>query len=249
MSRLRAFYSRFSRPFPPAVLSFIGQTFPAYDGPWYCPMNGQTGRQALVRELFRSLPFERVVETGCYRGASTEFLWYLSGLPTYTVDRSRSFTAYVRRRMRHTGVQVTTGDSRAFLTDLAERTDPDSLTFFYLDAHWGLTPPLAEEVAIITRRWARAVILIDDFQVPDDPGYGFDQYGCHRLNREYLLAGDSVGNYRFLWPNVPAGQETGYRRGCCVLVPPALFESVKALAGLRTLEEEQERTRGAAPLE
>lgn len=203
-------------------------------------MNGQRGRQELVRELFRTLPFELVVETGCYRGNTTEFLWYMSGVPTYSVDRNKAYAASTRRRLRHTGARIVTGDSPEFLRDLTKSTDLKALTFFYLDAHWRAELPLAEEVSIITHNWTSAVIMIDDFQVPDDEGYGFDEFGPLRLNRNYLQSRDSVGDYRYLWPSVPSGEETGYRRGCGVLVPPTLLGAALEIKGLRTLDEEGE---------
>lgn len=45
-------------------------------------------------------------------------------------------------------------------------------TFFHLDAHWDDDLPLRNEVQVIVESWK-----IDDFQVPDDLGNGFDDYG------------------------------------------------------------------------
>ena len=49
--------------------------------------------------------------------------------------------------------------------------------FFYLDAHWNDDLPLADEIDIIFSRCPWAVVMIDDFEVPSDPGYQFDDYG------------------------------------------------------------------------
>jgi hypothetical protein len=48
---------------------------------------------------------------------------------------------------------------------------------FYLDAHWNDDLPLEEELELIFSVHPHAVVMIDDFQVPDDPGYQFDEYG------------------------------------------------------------------------
>lgn len=49
--------------------------------------------------------------------------------------------------------------------------------FAYLDAHWGEDLPLAEKLEIVFSWDSDAIVMIDDFQVPDDPGYAYDDYG------------------------------------------------------------------------
>lgn len=41
---------------------------------WGGPLNGQPGRQALVRDLFVSVPFDFVAETGTFLGVTIGFL-------------------------------------------------------------------------------------------------------------------------------------------------------------------------------
>ena len=48
------------------------------------PLNGQVRRQQAIRELVGAIPFVEVVETGTFRGASTEFFAALTGLPVYS---------------------------------------------------------------------------------------------------------------------------------------------------------------------
>ena len=68
-------------------------------------------------------------------------------------------------------------------------------TLFYLDAHGQNSLPLHDEVELAVAHFAKAILLIDDFAVPDDPGYGFNNYGPDkRLTLEYLLQ----GIYRYL---------------------------------------------------
>ena len=69
------------------------------------------------------------------------------------------------------GVHVELKDSRNFLRDLRQSEPAAKTVFFYLDAHWYDDLPLAEEMDLIGSYWKNYVILIDDFQVPDDRNY------------------------------------------------------------------------------
>ena len=61
--------------------------------------------------------------------------------------------------------------------------------FVYLDAHWAEELPLAEELCIVASAWTRCVVMVDDFQVPGDSGYAYDDYGPGlALTEDYLPA-------------------------------------------------------------
>ena len=49
--------------------------------------------------------------------------------------------------------------------------------FFYLDAHSEKNFPFFEEIDLICSYWYNSVVMVDDFQVPGDKGYIFDDYG------------------------------------------------------------------------
>jgi hypothetical protein len=60
------------------------------------------------------------------------------------------------------------------------------------------------------------VILIDDFQVWDDPGYSFDDYGpARRLTLDYLAPLHAFAP-RYFFP-LSSAEETNASRGCLVL--------------------------------
>jgi hypothetical protein len=52
--------------------------------------------------------------------------------------------------------------------------------------------PLVDEIALAFRHWPEAVVMIDDFAVPGDPGYGFDVYGAGQALRLDYLAANGV---------------------------------------------------------
>ncbi|WP_406475380.1 hypothetical protein [Streptomyces sp. NBC_01615] len=194
------------------------------------PMNGQARRQQLVRDLMRAVAFDEVVETGTYRGVTSTFLSNVSGLPVHTAEMSARFFRYSRVRCADDpAITVHHSDSRRLLRELADR-DGDPTLFFYLDAHWQEDVPRYEELEIIHRRWSRAVVVIDDFRVNDDPGYGHETYHGVPLDPDYL---PQLPGWRRYYPAARSFEETGMRRGCLILASPALTGVVDELGGLR----------------
>lgn len=197
---------------------------------WGGPMNGQAKRQQVVRDLFRLIDFDEVIETGTYRGATAEFLGYVSGLPVHSVEFIQRFYEFARYRCSgQPNVEISLGDSREYLEKLAARPG-DPRCFIYLDAHWEDDVPRHEELKIINARWPQSVVMIDDFLVPDDNGYGFALYGGKPLTTEYL---PPLPGWVLYFPATPSAQETGARRGSLVLAPSALAPVLDTIAGLR----------------
>ena len=63
---------------------------------------------------------------------------------------------------------------------------------------------------------ANLFCFVDDFAVPGDPGYGFDDYGPgKRLDLEYLRQG-KLRDLIVFFPSVPSHEETGAKRGCVI---------------------------------
>jgi len=185
------------------------------------PFNGQKYRQQMVETFIRRLPIDAIVETGTYRGTTTSYLATLTSLPIYTVELSRRFQGFrwpALRRFRN--VHRFNGDSRAFLRGLAaDKRLRQKTILFYLDAHWNADLPLAEELEIIFSHWERAVAVIDDFQVNDDPGYGYDEYGPGRtLNIDYIKPAQEKFELCAFFPSVSSASETGAKRGSITLV-------------------------------
>ncbi|SFV32726.1 hypothetical protein [Hyphomicrobium facile] len=90
--------------------------------------------------------------------------------------------------------------------------------FVYLDAHWQEDLPLAEELELVFGWDQSAIAMIDDFQVPDDPGYEFDDYGAGRaLTPLYIESVCRKFDLATLMPSLRSDDETGSRRGCTVL--------------------------------
>ena len=197
------------------------------------PFNGQPFRREIVQELVTISKPTFIVETGTFRGTSTEHMARLVSVPVHTIEYEGRFYGYSRVRLRKfPHVHVHNGDSRTVLRELIRgRALPFTRGFFYLDAHWGEDLPLAEELELIFSTWPSALILIDDFQVPNDPGYYFDDYGPGKaLTVDYLLPIQQRFGFSIWFPACPSARESGARRGSVVLGQGDVSE-VLALAG------------------
>lgn len=190
--------------------------------PWGGPFNGQKARQELFRHLLKTCRPRVIIETGTYLGISTEYIAELSQVPLFTVEIDARKYGFAKMRLRRRrNVQLSCGDSRKFLSNVLEITKErytGSTVLLYLDAHGYEDLPLEEEISIIFSSTDRAIVLIDDFQVPYDPGYGYDDYGDGKALTAQYIAGN-VGRYKLaqFFPAIRSDSESGARRGCVVL--------------------------------
>lgn len=199
------------------------------------PFNGQTFRQSIFKDLTRSLNFAGIVETGTFRGITTAYMAENSEAKIFSVEFEPRFYHYAKWNLRkHKKVTVRNDDSRKFLEGLIRDTSvPKSNVFFYLDAHWNDDLPLYEEVKLIAENWTDVVIMIDDFEVPDDPEYKFDDYGDGKqLNLDYI-GSELLANWAVYFPKGRGSEDTGIKRGCVVLASPGLEQKVDGVPSLR----------------
>lgn len=195
--------------------------FPSMRESWEGPLNGQIMRQKLYRTLLETVRPVAIIETGTFRGATTE-LFAESGLPVYSMEALGRNYGFARVRLhRSKNVKIMHIDSREGLRRVLTGPLARQLAaplFFYLDAHWKDDLPLAEELEIIFSLAQRAYVMIDDFEVPDDVGYSFDDYGGSAvLNFDYIAEHVSQYGLAVLYPKTPSCDETGARRGCITL--------------------------------
>ncbi|PTM41755.1 class I SAM-dependent methyltransferase [Bosea sp. 124] len=194
--------------------------YPALGRAWGGPMNGQAGRCKLVADLISRCNFAAVVETGTFRGTTTEWLSAFR-VPIYTCEASPENFGFAQARLSGLpDITLLHMDSRAALRHLlfGQLAFEDAPILFYLDAHWNDDLPLADEIEIICDAHHEAVILIDDFSVPDDPGYAYDDYGTGKaLTVDYVAT--AVAKYDLLcrYPSIRSDAETGAKRGCVVI--------------------------------
>jgi hypothetical protein len=208
---------------------------------WGGPFNGQQVRAALFQSLIAKIHARAIVETGTYRGATTEFMAQ-TGLPIFTIESHARSYGFARARLfRHRNVFVRRGDSRIVLRQLFRgplRKFTDQTVFWYLDAHWNDELPLAEEIDLVFNHYPAAAVMIDDFQVPFDADYAYDNYGADKaLTSAYVEAALRTHTLQAFYPSVPASNETGMRRGCVVLAKRTFHAGVlEGMAELRSFD-------------
>jgi predicted O-methyltransferase YrrM len=173
------------------------------------PFNGQAARTRAIDLLLSEFAPGAVIETGTFLGFTTRWLAE-KGVDTYTVEVSPRFRAAGRYALRDLeNVTMIWGDSAAAMRHLAAGSRI-SKPFAYLDAHWEDDLPLNDELDCLLSTWDDALVAIDDFHVPGEPGYGYDVYNGVPLSLEQLSLPESA---TVAFPATPALEETGSRRG------------------------------------
>ena len=213
------------------------------------PFNGQTARQALFVEIVTKTQPHALIETGTSLGATTEVMSQ-TGLPIFTIELYPQHYGFARARFWRKGnIKLLHDDSRTGLRRLFDgplQALAGHTLFFYLDAHghvFGDDPPLPEELDTVFRWCPSAIVMIDDFEVPNDAGYGYDDYGPGRaLVFDYIRAAIAAHQLRAFFPSTPSVADYPstpmaaaglavpgrLRRGCVVLVKEARHATVLA---------------------
>lgn len=223
----------------PSRLGMLDYLLGRRKGPLASPFNGQEVRQDLFRHLLQACRPAAVIETGTYLGSSTDFMAECSRLPVYSVEADARSYGFAKMRLRkYDNVKLSLGDSRKFITKFIEVEASKYAghpLLFYLDAHWGDDLPLYEEIAKIFSSCLQAIVMIDDFQVPDDDGYGYDDYGVGQtLTTKYIAPIVSQFELAEFYPRTPSAVETGLRRGCVVVARnPTLIDALEGILLLR----------------
>jgi hypothetical protein len=226
---------RVTRTLPPALAARLDLMRPDLAS-GFGALNGQEIRQSILENLMRAFSFDLIIETGTYRGTTTEWLRSRSRSPIVTIEVSRRYYEYALRRLAGLPeVRVVLGESSAEIRRLAASPTHhrDATVFAYLDAHWGSTLPVRCELLELLAGWDCFCAVIDDFKVPTDDGYGYDDYGPGLVLEESVLSGLPLEGCSLYYPHVPASAETGYRRGWAVVGRgEGLLSELTALDGL-----------------
>ena len=197
--------------------------------------NRQRMRFRAFRDIDMRVPFENYIETGTYLGVTTHFLakWArIRKASVYSCEISADCYRIAKRTIAGlSNVCLYQGDSVDFLHMLSSRM-ADAVNFVYLDAHGHKRLPIREEL-LVTRNWPNTIVMIDDFKVPFDNGFGWDKYDDER---EICLShiADIIGARPVYFPNYTAEEEgVDIARGYCVI--PMSDRFIDVLDGVQLL--------------
>jgi predicted O-methyltransferase YrrM len=200
-----------------SAASSLDLELPQKPGWWSNAFNGQDGRGRLFLKILEVLQPAVLVETGSFRGTTTGFFAERFKGPIFTCEVDPRWYLTAKATLaRFPHVDIRRQDSREFLEALSVEIKNDML-LYYLDAHWQNDLPLSGEIELILASDRSAAIMIDDFAVPFDPEYGFDDYGPGKSLTLELLANINPKGASLFFPTLPACEETGARRGCAVI--------------------------------
>jgi hypothetical protein len=204
---------------------------------------GFHGDKYLVEMAFAAAQrCEQFVETGTNVGSSLVYLAKLfPNLPCYSCepDKESCLVAH-KQAMGLANVRIFHEASPRFLHLVAAQVPGlcGRETLFWLDSHGhGFRWPLKDEIEFITSRFDSACLFIDDFQVPGQPQFLFDEYDGQICGFD-LIEGSFAKrtDYRFILPCYPDKTSTHhplrgwilitYGRSGALEIPAALKNKV-----------------------
>ena len=153
---------------------------------------GFHGDEHLIKIIFLCMSkCEQFIETGSSVGSSIRFLGSnFTKKPCYSCEPHNKTYEFASDKCSNLkNVVIKNEASPEFLYNLKkeiigfEKKD----TVFWLDSHGrGFRWPLREEIAFITSEFDKAYIFIDDFKVPENPQFGYDEYDGQICEYEYI---------------------------------------------------------------
>lgn len=157
--------------------------------------NFETVRSYIFWKLHALNECTSFVETGTLYGNTTGYVHRAFKTPVFTSEISTTYHTVSKINLLWArGITQYLSDSPDFLRKVCDATVIGERPMFWLDAHWYENLPLAEELEVIGRQCESAVILIDDFYVPSEPGFRYDEYPTARIDME--LVNSSIGMLR-----------------------------------------------------
>lgn len=208
--------SKIARASSIAELRKIAQDHPIHG------FNGQIVRMACCHWMYKELGCTSFLETGTRWGYTAITARQLFGGPVYSVELKRKNYWHARRLARLAlgtleGLFLQRADSRDTLREWLASDRIGDLPMIYLDAHFYEDHPLVTELDLAITR-GNCVIVIDDFKVPHDLGFGWDDKKGFEVAIESITSVLPKDRIQVFYPNYSASDETGGSRGMCILL-------------------------------
>jgi len=178
-------------------------------------LNGQENRKKIITKILTKIKFDLIVETGTEYGFSTKYFSQFSN-KIMSIEKSKPIFFMAKNNLiGEKNIKLILNDSKnlnLILNNEDINPESESTVFFYLDAHAEDDYPLIEEISLILNKFKNFILVIDDFEIPGDDGYGYDSYRGRKLNIKFIKKLLSKKEYIF-FPNVHSSNETGRLRG------------------------------------
>lgn len=180
------------------------------------PLHGDLILHKIFKMLSKELKPTCIVETGTYLGLGSTLFFAKNNpdLKIYTCEINKKYYLEAKKNLRKfKNVYLYHKDSRKFLKFLIEKNVLGERPLIFLDSHWENDFPLGEEVKIISEKIASCVILIDDFKIPKDSRFRFDDYGeMKQPSLEIIVPNiNKKKRYHLLFPNY--GPKEAFKEG------------------------------------
>lgn len=152
----------------------------------YAALNYAPEINGIFSIIKRDYNIDTIVETGTYKGASTQLFSILFN-SVHTIEISENFYNSAKNLFKNSpNVQCHLGSSEVVLHDILPSLKEKSV-LFYLDAHWNANWPLLKELEEIgITHYDNCIVIIDDFKVPGRNDIPYDYYGGHECSYEYI---------------------------------------------------------------
>lgn len=141
-----------------------------------------------LQKLIEDFNIDTIVETGTYKGWSTNILAQTNKKIITIEVNEESYKEAKEFNSKNSNIDFYLGSSQKVIDEVIQKSA--SHVLFFLDAHWGKYWPLLDELEVIHEKsLISPVIIIHDFFVPDGTGkakFGYDKYGNTILNYEYV---------------------------------------------------------------
>lgn len=133
-----------------------------------------------LHQHFRCTSF---VETGTLYGHTSGFVRRVFKTPVFTSEINNTYYLVSKANLLWSkGISMFRSNSPDFLRKVCHSSAIGNNPMFYLDAHWYKYMPLPEELAAIGECCEKGIILVDDFFVPSDSRFLYDQYPDLRID-------------------------------------------------------------------
>lgn len=139
--------------------------------------NRECIRSYIFWKLHQHFQCTSFVETGTFYGYTSAYVRQAFKTPVFTSEINPTYYLVSKANLLWVrGIKKFRTSSPVFLENVCRPSLIGDNPMFYLDAHWYDYMPLPDELATIRDRSERGIILIDDFLVPAQPQFIYDEY-------------------------------------------------------------------------